>query len=247
MALTQLFNFTKSKKKKVFIVGTGRSGTHLLARTLGSAKEVDAHIESNKYFKLLTNAAIHKNTNDRQSLVKLIREYDSFMNQSKKRIVLDKTHPNLWLIDEINSEISNSYFVGIKRNLYATVNSMLRHEGVLKWYTTLDLDVPNDFLGINELNMHYFKDLPLEAKCALRWKSHQQKLEEVVVKYENFILVDYEDFYNDIGSVLRKINDFVDEDLFYTVEKLNQGGDIKWQQQLSAEQIKNIDAVVKEI
>lgn len=244
MVLRKIFNSKSNIKKKLFIVGTGRSGTHLLARTLGSSSKIDTHIESNDFFKHLTNAAINKEYMDAYSIENLIKDYDRFLNKSKKKIVLDKTHPNLWLVDEINSEVENAFFIGIKRNVYATVNSMLNHQGVLNWYKTLDLEKPNNFLGINSFNVDFFKDLPLEAKCALRWQSHQNKLKSFEGIMSNFITVDYEDFYCNVEGVLNSINILIDEQLEYQVETLNKLGDTKWKGQLTQKQIRNIQNVI---
>ena len=245
MALIFFKRNKPNTKKKIFVVGTGRSGTHLLARTLGSSPEIDAHIESSRFFHLMTNAAINKNMIVNSELIKLIKDYDIFLNKSHKNIVLDKTHPNLWLVEELNSVIKNCFFIGIKRNVYATVNSMLNHKGVLKWYEKLDLDKPNHFLGITKENKDYFANLPLESKCALRWKSHHDELMKLNEQYNNLIVIDYEDFYLDIHSVLKSVNNLIGEQLDFKTEKLNKDGDRKWEKHLSESQVNNIQKIIK--
>jgi hypothetical protein len=245
MGLKKMFFSQKSEPQKyIFIVGTGRSGTHLLARSLASSQLIDANIEDSKFFKMLTNAAIHRTEIKENDILKLINDYKSFLSSSEFKLVLDKTHPNLWLIDLIDKVIDNAYFIGIKRNAYSTINSMLKHEGVLSWYNKIDLEKSNKFLGINEENKSYFKNLPLESKCALRWKSHNDELSIINNSNSNFLLIDYEEFYKDGGSLKLKINKFLDENLDIVIENLNQDGHTKWKDSLNKDQIKNIDKVL---
>lgn len=246
MDIKKILNFRKNTpKKKIFILGTGRSGTHLLARTLGSSSKVDANIENSDFFKQLTYSAINKNKKSDKDIINLLIRYNNFLDDSKSNIILDKTHPNLWLVDYIDKVIDNPFYIGIYRNVYATVNSMLNHKGVLKWYDELDLSKPNEFLGITEQNINEFSSLPLECKCALRWKSHIDELKRLNNSHNNFLLIRYEEFYDDLTLLQSKLNSFLKEDLFFKVEKLNKGGDVKWKKHLTDKQILNINMILK--
>lgn len=245
MAINKIFNFKRNTNKYIFILGTGRSGTHLLARSIGSCSEVDANIENSEYFKLLTYAAIFRSEKKDEEIECLIIKYKSFLQKSNSRVILDKTHPNLWLIDLIDKVFPNSYYIGIKRNVYATVNSMLNHQGVLDWYNEIDLTKPNKFLGITEENVEEFKLLPLESKCALRWRSHNKELLRLSKEKKNFLLINYEEFYKDLDSLSNKLNKYLNEDFKFNFEELNQDGDVKWKTMLSLEQIENIVKVLE--
>lgn len=233
-------------KKVIFIVGTGRSGTHLIGRTLGSDLKVEAFIESTDFFQRFTELAVQPNSSIVfKELKRVIESYKEFLNSVDKNIILEKTHPNLWHAEALATAIPNSYFVAIKRNVYATVSSMLEHGGILNWYSKLPLDKPNSFLGITPENSAYFKDLPIESKCALRWKSHMKeikRLEDVLQK--NYLVIDYEDFYTPSSDFLHQISEMLSETFNFKTEKLNEDGKDKWKQLLNQEQINNIRKVI---
>ena len=235
---------SKLNKKLIFVIGSGRSGTHLLGRTFENNKEVDALIEDSEFFHSITQLAVglNKDTGDFQ---KILKKYERRFRKSKKGVILEKTHPNIWFVEEILEFFPQAKFIGIKRNVYATVASMLNHNGVLKWYEDLPQDRLNPFLGIDQNNKNFFEKFPLESKCALRWKSHKNRLEHLENKFPNNVLViDYEDFYDSYPSLMRKMKIFLNVDFNLDSEPLNQSGKDKWKGSLSKEQIDNIKMVI---
>jgi len=48
-------------KKKIFVVGTGRSGTHWLGYFLQLSSEIKVNIEKLPIFDMVTKAALNKN------------------------------------------------------------------------------------------------------------------------------------------------------------------------------------------
>lgn len=230
------------EKKIVFVIGTGRSGTHLIGRTIGSSPKVDAHIESTDFFKKFTHLAVnYENSNTSGEFHKLLESYQKFLNKSSKKIILEKTHPNIWFAESIQNAMENAYFIGIKRDPYATVSSMLKHKGVLQWYEALDQTKPNKSLGITAQNKAIFKDLPLESKCALRWKSHTEELIRLKsLLGDRYLLIDYESFYEPNLTFLDEFNTMIHEDLEFEVEPLKPDSLEKWKKSLSSQQIENI-------
>src|SRR3546814_3365797 len=62
-----------------------------------------------------------------------------------------------------------SMFVAIRRDVFGTVNSMLQHEGVLRWiHGWTSFPLPNRFLGVTPETAEAYAALPLEAKFAVR-------------------------------------------------------------------------------
>ncbi|MCR9183581.1 MAG: hypothetical protein NXH73_11705 [Flavobacteriaceae bacterium] len=229
-------------KKVVFVIGTGRSGTHLIGRTIGSSSKVDAHIESTDFFNKFTQLAVNfENVNTQEVFFNLLESYNKFLKKSSKNIILEKTHPLIWFAENIKEKMENAYFIGIKRNCYATVSSMLKHKGVLNWYDQLDQTKPNRFLGITEQNKNSFKNLPIESKCALRWKSHTDELFRLKsVLGDRYLLVDYESFYEPNHTFLDDFNKMINEGLEFKVETLKPDSLEKWKNSLSNQQIENI-------
>ncbi|WP_178989003.1 sulfotransferase family protein [Winogradskyella schleiferi] len=241
-----LFSKKAIDKTLIFIIGSGRSGTHLLGRTVGHIAEVEAFIEDPKLFKKVTDVAINPNRK-KSDIKKILKLYNSVFRQTNKSFVLEKTHPNIWLVEEILDYFETAKFIGIKRNVYATIASMLNHKGVLEWYNILPLNQVNPFLGITEKNYELFKDLPLESKCALRWKSHYDRLTYLETKFpENVLVVDYEDFYNDYNGLMIKLERFLKLENHINSEALISSNIDRWKSELTDDQIKNIDEVLED-
>jgi hypothetical protein len=236
-----LFSKTIIDKTLIFILGSGRSGTHLLGRTVGHIDEVEAFIEDHKLFKKVTDVAVNPNRT-KSDIKKILKLYNTEFSQTKKSFVLEKTHPNIWLVEAIQDYFETAKFIGIKRNVYATIASMLNHKGVLEWYNVLPLDKVNPFLGITEENRDVFKDLPLESKCALRWKSHFDRLTYLETKFpEKVLVVDYEDFYNDYKGLMKTLELFLKLQKPIDSETLISSNIDRWKSELTDIQIKNID------
>lgn len=236
-------------KKLIFVLGTGRSGTHLLGRTISSHPKVEGHIEDGKYFHPAVNVAIKQDiSNSIYNYVqknRLIHKYKKLLKHSQADYILDKTHPVIWFAETMMNKIPESIFVGIIRNAYQTVSSMLNHQGVMEWYSILPQDKPNRFLGITEENKTFFKDLPIESKCTYRWLSHKKEL--IRLKHtlkDRYLLFDYNDFLNNIDDSLNKLSDFLGLDNHFHPEKLKTESLDKWKTYLNENQIKNIDSIV---
>jgi len=236
--------FSKFNKNIIFVIGSGRSGTHLLGRTFENSPEIDAFIEDDLFFETITDLAVGLNKN-KSNLNKVLKRYKKVFNKSEKQYILEKTHPNIWFVEEILEFFPNAKFIGIKRNVLSTVASMINHKGVLSWYKRLPLDEVNPFLGITESNKDAFKKLPLESKCTFRWISHTNRLEYLENKYPKHVkIVDYEDFYDNYNGLMNILKEFLDLDFNLNSETLNQSGKDKWKTTLSQEQVNNIHTVI---
>ena len=236
-----IFKRKKRNKKIIFVIGAGRSGTHLLGRTIGNLDEIDAFIEDKMFFKPITNLVVNKGINE-QSLNELLQRYEKVFKKSKKETILEKTHPNIWLVEELQDFFKESYFIGIRRNVYATVASMLNHQGVLQLFDRANFSEVNDFFGITKENLDYYEELPLESKFALSWKAHSERLASLEKTFPDRVLVmEYEEFYGDLDSLFEKINTFLHSDFEFKLEPLNPNGLEKWKSYLTADQIENIN------
>jgi hypothetical protein len=199
-----------SVSKKLFVIGTGRSGTHWLGRIFQGHPNVRATIEVNPGFHWSTQMAVDPSTIDRH-FTKLVWYYQCQHFLSAPRHYLDKSHPNLWIADRLGDRFEDSLFLGIHRNPYATVASMLNHNGVQEWHRRWDeLPVPNQFLGISNEETRYYEDLSLTAKCTMRWISHREKMEEMKsVLGRRLMVVTHEELISNTGVVLDRLQDFV--------------------------------------
>jgi len=181
--------------RAVFVIGTGRSGTHWLGYQLDKHPDVETTIEDRKIFSLVTERAL--DFGKRKKLYpKLVRRYKKNIKRTKSAYYADKSHPNIWLVEDLSRDLPGSRYIGIVRNPYATIASMLKHSGVRAWHSRWrEFGVPNPFLGITTDMVDSYEDMSLTEKCFLRWLSHYDRMQDLkgrtdmlVISYENFAL-----------------------------------------------------------
>lgn len=230
--------------KSIFIIGTGRSGTHLLGYTLTGHPDIRITIEKKPIFQWVTEAALYY---DRRSklLPKIIKYYKKQSIISAPKLYADKSHPNIWLAEDLTAALPNSLFIGIIRNPYATVASMLKHQGVLKWHKEWEkYPLPNEFLGIDNNNLSEYNRMPIAEKCALRWLSHKRQMDKLKKKLNDRILIiKYEDLINNTSSELLRIEDFLELKNKITKPLINRETLNKWKTNLHEEEIEQIRKV----
>lgn len=227
----------------IFVIGSGRSGTHLIGRIIGSHPEVDAYIEDERTFGLVTDIATQRVNKTR--VVKLVAKYTKLFRKSSYKFILEKSHPNIWIVEELLEAFPKAKFVGIYRDVYSTVASMLKHEGVSSWFEILPQNQVNPFLGINENNKEGYSNLTIEQKSALRWRSHYDRLQSLQNKFSgNVIIIDYNDLLVNQDKYLNVLAEFIGIDNSFEPENFKIESLSKWKTQLSQYQIKLIDSVL---
>ncbi len=196
--------------RSLFVLGTGRSGTHWLGHTLEAHPEVRATIEREPMFGWATRMALDPRLEPRL-LPRLLRAYRWQLARSAPLHHLDKSHPNLWIAEHLATGLPGSRFLGIRRSPYATVASMLAHPGVLRWTRRWrEFPHPNRFLGITERIAPYYADMPLAARCALRWRAHDVRLAELRERLgDRMLLVEYEQLAHRTAKTLAEIQAFL--------------------------------------
>jgi len=237
-------------KRLIFVLGTGRSGTHLMGRTIGSHPLVEDHIEDPDYFYLAVRIATIQDIGNPFYLYvqkkRLIRKYRSLVKKSSSNFILEKTHPNIWLAEELMKQFPNALFVGIIRDAYQTVSSMLKHSGVMSWYSQLPQHKPNRFLGITEENKSFFASLPIEAKCTYRWISHKQELERLKEVLGNrYVMMHYDEFVKNPQEHICRLSEFLGIDKGFQPEAIKLESLQKWKKYLSDDQLAIIDSTIE--
>ncbi|MFC0525313.1 sulfotransferase [Pontibacillus salicampi] len=240
-------NLNHNNSKKIFIVGSGRSGTHWLGYILDDHPDITVSIEKKQIFNKVTEMAL--NPNSRKDLfAKLLNLYNRESLKCKTSYYADKSHPNLWLVEALASIYPDAYFIGIQRNPYATVASMLKHgyEGVLKWHKEYTkYPIPNKFLGITSDNIKNYEDFPIAKKCALRWLAHKNRMDQIQ-KEEKYKLhvVKYEDLITDTNNEVRKIKEFLEIKEDMSIPNVKKESLNKWKEQLTKEEINQVYEIV---
>lgn len=231
-------------KKRIFILGTGRSGTHLLGNVLGGSTEIYTNVEKWPIFGWVTMAAIEKRK--RKILLPFIVLYYWLRPIFLKKHFMEKSHPNIWLIESYLKYIPGCYMIGIARDPHETVSSMLLHEGVMRWIYNWDrYSIPNDFLNINEKNIDEYRNMSLASKCTMRWISHKRKLNMLSNKYpQKFLLVDYDNLLKNTHAELVRIAKFLQLKSQLPMPMIKMDSKLKWKNNLNLSQIHEINTTL---
>src|SRR5687768_9534843 len=112
---------------KVFVVGSGRSGTHWLGWTLDDHPRVRTTIEKPAMFNKVTAAALDPRLAGRYLPYLRVR-YSWEHLRAFPRAYVDKSHPNIWHVETLSRYFPTAKFLGIRRGVYGTVASMLKHK-----------------------------------------------------------------------------------------------------------------------
>jgi hypothetical protein len=165
--------------KSIFVVGTGRSGTHYTIRLLaGFANSSDPlnGKENPDILYPIARAAIHHTHLSRST----VKSYEKSLAECRG-VFLDQHHPNLFFAEFWSKTLADPVFLFPQRATEQIVSSMLRHPGVLSWYDYAKswkqrifnrIPYPNQFFGVE--NYEEIVDLPLHLLCARRVIAHRK-------------------------------------------------------------------------
>lgn len=231
--------------RPVFVVGTGRSGTHWLGYSLENHPEVRATIETKPMFELATKMALNPAL-EKSLYAKLVRSYNWQLLKSPTPIYVDKTHPNIWLAEKLKESFPSAQFVGLIRNPYATVASMLKHQSVSKWHKRWkEFPVPNRFLGITVDMKDHYGSYPIAAQCALRWRAHFNQMNDLRHRLgTDLLVISYEEFSQNTAAVIQNLQEFLGLEQPLPLPVVKTESLDKWRTQLSIEDISHIQEVV---
>lgn len=230
--------------RPLFIIGTGRSGTHFLAETLSAHQDIAVSIEEYPIFGLVTDIALDlANTGEKKK--ELLALYHEAVTACSKPFYCDKSHPNIWIAEELAREFPDALFIGIERGVYSCVASMMKHQGVSAWHTQWNRwPVPNPFLGIDGDLAASYESLPMAAKCTLRWQSHHRRMAELAQTLSGrFHFIQYEDLVKQPEQVLAALDAFLGLTVPLALPSIRRESLVKWKQDLSADDVQAIDSV----
>lgn len=192
----------------IFIIGTGRSGTHWLAQSIEAHPDVHATIETEPMFSLSIRMALNPSL-EKSLFGKLAEAYRHEL--SKPGIYLDKSHPNIWLAEKLKEAFPQSLFVGIQRQEQGTVASMMKHDGVLEWCNRWrEFPIPNRFLGITERMADTYDGMPMAARCVTRWAAHRDRMKALKgILGDDLLVILYEGFVRNPQETLDSLHRFL--------------------------------------
>lgn len=230
--------------RKIFVLGCGRSGTHWLGYILAGHPNIHVTVEKKRIFNKVTAMAL--NPAEKKRLLKPLIKWYRFEHALVAPChYADKSHPNIWLVEELALVFPNALFIGIQRNPYGTVSSMLKHRGVREWCERWqDFPVPNLFLGITRANVDNYKKLSLVGRCAMRWLSHSERMKQLQRRYpERVYVLQYEALIGNTQEELQRLQEFLKLSTpIPTLEVKHESLD-KWRNNLSTEDCAEIEGV----
>jgi len=179
----------------------------------------------------------------RKRVPDLVSIYRRKMRECGSSHLADKSHPALWISDELSEEFPLARFLGVRRQPLPTISSMLQHKGVLSWSKRWrEFPVPNEFLGITKELEGVYEGLSLVKKCVLRWAAHQRRLDKLE-RHPRALVVNYEDL--GLKETQNRIWGFLGlhQPDFY--DRFRASSLTKWKTTLSKKQIKEARAALK--
>jgi len=233
------------KKNPIFVIGTGRSGTHWLGLSVMAHPDIRATIEDPQIFSMSTRMAINL-SKQKKYMWKLILMYRWQIFLSSPKRYLDKSHPNIWHAERLIKAFPNAEFLGIERDPFATVASMIRHKGVSSWHKCWhEYPVPNKFLGITSEIADTYDNLSLETQCSLRWLSHHNRMIELRdILGTSLKVISYERFAFHTQETISQLEEFLKLSNHIPLPEVRRDSLSKWKKQLSLTQIEQISNVV---
>lgn len=231
--------------KMTFVIGSGRSGTNWLGRLLKGHPDLYVTIERPFIFNRVTAMALDASRKEK-AFRRLVYIYRIAQAWAAPRLYVDKSHPNIWLVEDLVRAFPGSRFIGIQRTPYATVASMLKHEGVLFFIRNWkEFPVPNPFLGITRENQERYGGLSMAAQCALRWRSHCERLQALTAFLgPRLHVIPYEDLVQDHGRILAGLAAFLDLSTPVPPGIVRERSLDRWRSELTARQIQEIDDIL---
>lgn len=236
----------------VFVIGTGRSGTHFLARTLAGYENSWDPNQGHENWPVLSSIA--KAAIDGKDWPGRASQYysDTFASKHAGHVLLDQHHSNIFFVPELIAAHANIVFLYPYRPAVQIVASMLRHKGVLSWYKYAQrprlfrqVPYPNPFLGVAAKSE--IKDEPMHMLCARRVIAHHRKFADLQQQYpEQVRKIAYEALVHDPAAELDRV--FTDAEKqalgdFNEVEKPNPKSLSKFNDVLDEAQVTEINAL----
>jgi len=215
------------------IVGSGRSGTHMLARTLSKHPDLNVTLEIEPLF---TECVEAFRTESPQLVPGLIKRFEALSKRGGNQV--NKTHPSMHWARQLNSKIDGIKFVYIRRNPLAVVSSMLEHKAISKRLKTgwRNFSFPNKFLHTGDMSLEEYGRLEPCERGALCWIAAEKCYREIA-DWDNVHLVSYEDLVLDPERTLKGIANFlcILDEVSYPAPRKNSLD--KYKSNLSVEQI----------
>jgi len=229
---------------KVFVIGSGRSGTHWLGYILEGFPETHVTIEKAPIFPWVVEMA-QRPEREPELFPQLAGRYRAEHRRVLPKHYVDKSHPNLWIAERLANEFPEARFVAIWRSLEGTVASMLRHEGVRHWVELWDRQLDaNRFLGVTDELISEYRDMSVAARCTVRVIAHYVEIERLTAALgDRLHIVPYDRLQTDHDREVQRLAAFLHLPVPAVLPQPLTESQTKWKTQLSDQEKADIRAV----
>jgi hypothetical protein len=233
-------------RRRIFIVGTGRSGTCWFGDLLGTHPSIRSFVEPRPVFDMVTAMAVNPDR-EAELLAPALQEYDRLFCRAYPFHFADKTHPALWIAEQLKEHYEDSVFIALRRDVEPTVASMLQHNGVRRWCEEWErYPAPNRFLGITEANIEWYRDASVLERCVARWWSHENEIDRLAgALQERLLTVKYEWLVEDPRATLAAVQEFLELREQFQDAKADSRTLDKWRDYLTEKDIDRIHRALK--
>lgn len=238
---------SSAAKDPVFIIGTGRSGTHWLADCLANSPELRVEFEVVPRFQWSRMLALAPHRR-RPLMLPLRTSYWWARRRAAPKRLVDKAHPNIWHAEALLAAFPGACFLGIQREVHATVASMMSHPQVRAWHERWrEFPVPNGFLGITPWNAARYGQLSLPEQCTLRWLAHRDRMRDLVgVLGERLLVVEYQAMMDDVVATMDLVTRFIGVPPLPAVSPVRTESREKWRRVLTDADVERMAKLIAE-
>lgn len=222
------------KPNAIFIIGSGRSGTHLLCKSLLGYNNVsDGGYDGYENLNILKDSTIssimHKELDSH--VIKYYEKKIAEANKNKK-IFVDQCHTNLFNVDQLRKHFPDAVFFMTERDTIQIVSSYVKNIRKfmvwIEWARVNTVPLPNRFLGITthselkETGTHILatqRTLSIKEEIERVYKKHSDvvykiQFEDMIMNHKTFL----EDLDIDIGTNRKFVN--IDESVLVKYKTL---------------------------
>jgi len=209
--LSLAIGHSENATHKIFVIGSGRSGTHWLGHALDRHPNVQVLFEEPPIFKWIVKMARFPEQ-EGKLFNRLVDRYHAYHALVAPLHLADKSHPNIWIAEKLARAFPEARFIAIRRKLFGTVASMLKHKGTRRRVKDWDRDPRSDrLLGVNQDLIETYRLMSIEARCAIRVIAHSRELDRLHQSLgETLCIVEYEKMQSQTEVEATRITQFLD-------------------------------------
>jgi len=226
----------KKLKLPIFIIGSGSSGTSILAKILAlhgdvySAKEADEawfivnRVTSLRHYGVRGKFRFDESDFDKIQAKKLNRIFCRILKNAKKERLLEKTPHNLYRIKWVKKIFPDAKFINLIRNGKDFIMSIKKRNKYEQasgaypgWWWRKDDYIWNAYREIFLNNHPEYKDivesnLDDENRTAIQWINAMEKKNLESLNEKDCLMIKYENLIKEPRKILCKIYDFAELD-----------------------------------